>query len=89
MLATLGTAAAQSPAAPSPAVQRGLNFVMLHCAQCHAIDKVSESPLTIAPPFRTLHLKYPIETLRRPLSEGYYCQPPVHAAVSARCRSDQ
>ena len=42
----------------------------VHCVQCHAITKVGESPLTIAPPFRTLHLKYPIESLRRPLSEG-------------------
>jgi cytochrome c len=57
-------------AAQSPAAQRGLTFVRVHCAQCHAIDKVSESPLTIAPPFRTLHLKYPIESLQRPLSEG-------------------
>jgi mono/diheme cytochrome c family protein len=45
-------AAAQS----SPAAQRGLTFVRLQCAQCHAIDAVSENPLTIAPPFRTLHL---------------------------------
>ncbi len=37
---------------------------------CHAIDKVSDSPLAIAPPFRTLHLKYPIESLERPLAEG-------------------
>jgi cytochrome c len=57
-------------AAQSPAAQRGLTFVRVHCAQCHAIDKVSESPLTIAPPFRNLHLKYPIENLQRPLSEG-------------------
>ena len=41
----------------------------VHCAQCHAIDAVSENPLTIAPPFRTLHLKYPVERLRRPLTE--------------------
>jgi cytochrome c len=54
----------------SPAVQRGLTFVRTHCAQCHAIDKVSQSPLAIAPPFRGLHLKYPIESLARPLSEG-------------------
>lgn len=62
---------AGSPApAQSPAAQRGLTFVRVHCAQCHAIDKASESPLTIAPAFRTLHLKYPLENLRRPLSEG-------------------
>jgi cytochrome c len=72
MLGTLGPAAAQS----SPAAQRGLNFVRLHCAQCHSIDKVSESPLTIAPPFRTLHSKYPIESLRRPLSEGIIANHP-------------
>src|SRR5882724_12518159 len=62
---------ASSPVlAQSPAAQRGLTFVRVHCAQCHAIDKVSDSPLTIAPPFRTLHLKYPIESLERPLAEG-------------------
>jgi cytochrome c len=54
----------------APAAQRGLTFVRVHCAQCHSIDPVSDSPLTIAPPFRTLHLRYPIESLRRPLSEG-------------------
>ena len=54
----------------SPAAQRGLTFVLVHCAQCHAIGKVGDSPLTIAPAFGTLHLKYPIESLRRPLSEG-------------------
>jgi mono/diheme cytochrome c family protein len=62
---------ASTPAlAQSPAAQRGLTFMRVHCAQCHAIDKVSDSPLTIAPPFRTLHLKFPIESLRRRLVEG-------------------
>jgi cytochrome c len=56
--------------AQSPAAQRGLTFVRAHCAQCHSIDKVSESPLAIAPPLRTLHLKYPVENLERPLTEG-------------------
>ncbi len=54
----------------SPAAQRGLTLIRTHCAGCHAIDQVSESPLKIAPPFRTLHTKYPIETLRMPLREG-------------------
>src|SRR6516162_5094033 len=58
--AFLSLASAPVPA-QSPAAQRGLTFVRVHCAQCHAIDKVSDSPLTIAPPFRTLHLKFPIE----------------------------
>jgi mono/diheme cytochrome c family protein len=73
--AILLAAMAAGPAAPafaqqSPSAQRGLTFVRLHCAQCHSIDLVSESPLTIAPPFRTLHRQFPIETLRRRLAEG-------------------
>ncbi|SRR6266545_2356061 len=54
----------------SPAEQRGFTFVRVHCAQCHAIDRVSESPLTIAPPFRALHLKFPVESLEPRLAEG-------------------
>jgi len=53
-----------------PPQQRGLTFVRVHCAQCHSIDKVSESPLRIAPPFRTLHQRYPIESLEEALGEG-------------------
>ena len=45
-------------------------IVRTNCARCHAIDKVSESPLKVAPPFRTLHLRYPIESLEEPLAEG-------------------
>jgi cytochrome c len=66
VLCTGGPAFAQQ----DPAEQRGLTFVRVHCAQCHSIDRASESPLAIAPPFHALHLKYPIESLRRPLSEG-------------------
>ena len=61
----------------SPAAQRGMTFIRVHCAECHAISKVGESPLTIAPPFRTLHLKYPVESLRRPLSEGIVANHPT------------
>ena len=68
---------AASASAQSPAAQRGLTFVRTHCAQCHAIDKASESPLTIAPPFRTLHLKYPIQSLERPLGEGIITNNPT------------
>src|SRR5215831_9008620 len=69
---------ASSPVfAQSPAAQRGLTFVRVHCAQCHAIDKVSDSPLAVAPPFRTLHLKLPIESLRRRLAEGIVVDHPT------------
>ncbi len=61
---------AQSSEALSPAAQRGLTLLNNSCSRCHSIDKVSESPLKIAPPFRTLHLHYPIENLQEPLAEG-------------------
>jgi mono/diheme cytochrome c family protein len=60
-----------------PAAQRGLTFVRVHCAQCHSVDAVSPSPLAIAPPFRDLHLRYPIDELRRPLSEGIVANHPT------------
>ena len=61
---------ASSAEALSPAEQRGLTFVRTNCARCHAVDKVSRSPLKIAPPFRTLHLRYPVESLQESLGEG-------------------
>jgi len=54
----------------SPAAQRGEVFVRVHCASCHSIDKVSPSPLKAAPPFRTLHERYPVENLQESLAEG-------------------
>ena len=54
----------------SPREQRGQTFVRANCSTCHAIDKVSESPLKIAPPFRELHLRYPVESLQEALVEG-------------------
>ncbi len=44
-------------------VQRGTTLARTYCVKCHSIDKVSPSPLTIAPPFRELHKRYPVEQL--------------------------
>ncbi|KQW21437.1 cytochrome C [Afipia sp. Root123D2] len=56
--------------AMSPAEQRGKTFAITNCARCHSVDRVTPSPLKIAPPFRTLHLRYPIEALGEALAEG-------------------
>jgi cytochrome c len=56
--------------AASPAEQRGEAYALKHCARCHSIDRTSKSPLESAPPFRTLHLHYPIESLAEALAEG-------------------
>jgi cytochrome c len=56
--------------AASPEEQRGKTFALNNCARCHSIDRVTQSPLRIAPPFRTMHLRYPIESLGEALAEG-------------------
>jgi len=67
---TLTAVSARAAGALSPAEQRGRVLVMTHCARCHSVDKVTPSPLAIAPPFRTLHERYPVEDLQEPLAEG-------------------
>ena len=54
----------------SPAVQRGVTLAQTNCARCHSTDKVSPSPLSIAPAFRDLHKRYPVENLAESLAEG-------------------
>lgn len=54
----------------SPAVQRGATLAQTNCARCHSVDKLSPSPLTIAPAFRDLHKRYPVENLAESLAEG-------------------
>lgn len=59
-----------SSAAAASSVEQGRRLALLYCAKCHSTDKVSPSPLKIAPPFRTLHERYPIEMLQEALAEG-------------------
>jgi cytochrome c len=66
LTALIGTVVPTEAANP----QQGKRLATLYCARCHSIDKVSPSPLSIAPPFRTLHERYPIDTLQEALAEG-------------------
>ena len=50
--------------------EQGKRIALTYCARCHAIDRVSPSPLKIAPPFRTLHERYPVGMLEESLAEG-------------------
>jgi cytochrome c len=56
--------------ADASSVEQGRRLARLYCSRCHSIDKVSPSPLSIAPPFRKLHERYPVETLQEALGEG-------------------
>jgi mono/diheme cytochrome c family protein len=59
-----------SSAAAASSVAQGRRLAVVYCIKCHAIDKVSPSTLRIAPPFRKLHERYPIESLQEALAEG-------------------
>ena len=53
-----------------PAVARGRAFAEQNCGRCHAIGPSGESPNPKAPPFRSLHERYPVENLTEALAEG-------------------
>jgi mono/diheme cytochrome c family protein len=53
-----------------PNVMAGKAFALANCSHCHSIDKFTPSALPIAPPFRTLHQRYPVESLEEALGEG-------------------
>ena len=67
---TLALLPVAASAQSSPEVQRGITLVRTHCVRCHSIDKLSPSPLAIAPPFRDLHKRYKVENLQEALAEG-------------------
>jgi mono/diheme cytochrome c family protein len=66
----IGTGFGGVSAQISPTVQRGTTYAQANCARCHSIDKVSPSSFPLAPPFRNLHLRYPVEDLAESLAEG-------------------
>lgn len=79
---TLVTLMLMTPAlAASPAEQRGKTYALNNCARCHSIDRVTKSPLKTAPPFRTLHNRYPVETLAEAFAEGIYTGHPTMPGV--------
>ncbi len=63
--------------AASPEEQRGKAYALTHCARCHSIDRVTKSRIKTALPFRTLHNRYPVETLAEAFAEGIYTGHPT------------
>ena len=60
----------------SPEEQRGLTFAEANCALCHAVGAFGDSPLPIAPPFRTIHQLRDIDQLAEPLHTGTISEHP-------------
>jgi cytochrome c len=58
-------------ASAQPSVSaRGETIAERLCARCHAIRQTGSSPMGLAPPFRDLSKRYPIEHLAEALAEG-------------------
>lgn len=51
-------------------VAKGNRLAQENCSRCHAIGPRGRSPLREAPPFRTLHERYPVEQLGEAFAEG-------------------
>lgn len=49
---------------------KGKAFVASNCARCHAIGLHDDSHMPEAPAFRTLHNRYPIDSLAEAFAEG-------------------
>lgn len=64
-------AALHAPAvAQSAPAARGEAMAQKLCARCHAIKRDGESPMGLAPPFRDLPKRYPVDHLAEALAEG-------------------
>ena len=61
---------ASSTLAQELAVTQGRRIAETNCSACHSVGRFGDSPMAIAPPFRTLHTKYPVEDLEESLAEG-------------------
>ena len=49
---------------------KGKAFVASNCARCHAVGLTDDSHMPEAPAFRTLHNRYPIDSLAEAFAEG-------------------
>ena len=69
-----------APADPAAAL-RGQALVQTRCSACHAVGPTGASPMAEAPPFRTLHERYPVTFLQESLAEGLVTTHPAMPAV--------
>lgn len=62
--------ALSAPACAQPSADQGADIAARLCSRCHAIGRTGESPMGLAPTFRSLHKRYPVENLAEALAEG-------------------
>jgi mono/diheme cytochrome c family protein len=64
------TPSAAPVAAGGDPVTRGKALVEARCSACHAVGDTGGSPVSPAPPFRTLAQRYPVANLQEAFAEG-------------------
>lgn len=69
MLAAASTAKA-AESGDKTQIASGRAIAEQRCSGCHAIGEAGKSPNDLAPPFRTLSKKYPLDSLEEALAEG-------------------
>jgi cytochrome c len=74
--ALLALLASPVMAAGGDDADNGHSLAKARCGGCHAIDAEGASPMTQAPPFRTLGQNYPVENLEEALAEGIFAGHP-------------
>ena len=70
MVAAIITAMTSGQAANAQDLKRGEALLARDCASCHAVGRTGDSPQKLAPTFRSLGQRYPIESLEEALGEG-------------------
>ena len=70
MLAAIITVMTFGRSAAAQDFKRGEALLARNCASCHAVGRTGDSPQKLAPTFRSLGQRYPIESLEEALGEG-------------------
>jgi cytochrome c len=87
--AAVAVLAAAGVHAQTVSADKGHRLVQRDCAMCHAVERTGGSPIPGAPPFRDLHLIFPLNQLAQALTEGTIAShPPSPYRLSARDIAD-
>ncbi|MDX2205929.1 MAG: cytochrome c [Hyphomicrobiaceae bacterium] len=62
--------APRADALAQPSAGKGEEIAARLCSRCHAVGRKGESPMGLAPPFRALSKRYPVENLAEAFAEG-------------------
>lgn len=83
-LAALAVAVGLSslPAEADTSAARGKAIAERQCSRCHATGRTGGSPLALAPPFRDLQKRYPVDALAEALAEGIVTGHPAMPAFT-------